>query len=756
MAFNHISLNRLSTSAASTAIAMMLVAAPAFAQAQPEPSANQATAAATPSADDIIVTATRRSELLSKVPVAVSVIGGDRLRTSNITAVRDLAQIVPSLNFRNTASNKDQSLFIRGLGTVSTSSGVEPSVSSVVDGVALARQGQVTFDLYDVDRIEVLRGPQGTLFGKNASAGALNIVTKTPTNQFHAYGDVFYGTGGDEWRLKAGVSGALVQDKILASINGIYAHYDGNVKNVFDGKTVNGYSKRGVRAKFVFVPTDDLSLTLGMDYLRTKDTTPQGVVTRTFLTAYPTGVVTNFPLFANALAPVVASADNRQVNSNYPSFANDKNGGVSLQADWALGDFTVTSISAYRRWDNTQHQDQTRLSTLTATYPFQHDIGHTNFNQISQEVRLASPKGHFLEYQVGLYYMREDDKETYRRDTTTTIAANNGISTWGIIDNNYAAFGEATLNFARRFRAIAGARVIKDDLSYNFKRTSTSPVPVTGIQTSFVSSGSTHPTGYADRFGLQYDVARTAMAYFTYSRGYKGPAYNVAFSMLPQDTGALKPETNNSYEVGLKAHTADGRFSANLAGFIENFSNYQVNFFDRYNGSPVTRLINAGAVSTRGVEADVSARPVSNLSLTGSAAYTKARIDNFTCPPGTSASCQVNGKRLPYTPDWKMNVRANYAIPVGADKIDLTTDYNWQSTVQYSINQTPDTIQPAYGIWNAGIAFTTSSGLRLAVIVKNLLNEHYSTNLATFGQGIVRWVPRDDHRYFGFNVRKEF
>jgi iron complex outermembrane receptor protein len=757
MAYNHASFGRLSISAASSAIAAMLIAAPALAQSQQTAApAEQTPASASPPAGDIVVTATRRSELLSKVPVAVSVVSGDRLRNSNITNARDLAQIVPTLNFRNTASNKDQSLFIRGLGTVSTSSGVEPSVSTVVDGVALARQGQVTFDLYDVDRIEVLRGPQGTLFGKNASAGALNIVTKTPTNDFHAYGDVFYGTGGDEWRLKAGISGALVQDKIFASINGIYAHYDGNITNVFDGKTVGGYSKKGVRAKFVFLPTDNLTLTLGMDYLRTKDTTPQGVVARTFLTAYPTGNVTNFPAFAAALGPVVASSDNRQVNSNFPSFANDKNGGVSLQADWTLGDYTITSISAYRRWQNTQHQDQTRLATLVAAYPYQHDVGDTDFNQISQEVRLASPKGHFLEFQVGLYYMREDDSETYRRDTTSTTAANTGIAKWGIVDNNYAAFGEATLNFTQRFRAIAGARVIKDDLNYNFNRSSTSAVPVTGIQTAFVSSGSTHPTGYADRIGLQYDVASTAMAYFTYSRGYKGPAYNVAFSMLPQDTGALKPETNNSYEIGLKAHTPDGRFSANLAAFIEDFSNYQVNFFDTYNGSPVTRLINAGAVSSRGVEADVSARPINNLSLTGSAAYTKARIDSFICPPGTAASCQVNGKPLPYTPDWKMNVRANYTIPVGASKVDLTTDYSWQSATQYSINQTPDTIQPAYGIWNAGIAFTTSNGLRLAVIAKNLLNQHYSTNLATFGQGIVRWVPRDDNRYFGFNVRKDF
>ena len=711
---------------------------------------------------DIIVTATRRPERLSKVPVAVSVVDGDRLRQSNLNSLRDVASIVPSLNFRTTASNKDQALFIRGLGTVSTSPGVEPTVSTIIDGVVLARQGQASYDLYDVDRIEILRGPQGTLFGKNASGGAVNIVTRSPTDDLHAYGDVFYGTEGNEWRFKAGISGAIIPGKIRAEVNALYANYDGNAFNVYDGQRVNGYNRKGVRAKVIFLPTENLTFALGVDYIRSKDTTPQGVVEQTFLRAYPTGTLTSFPGFATALLPVVAGPDNRQINSNYPTFADDKNGGVSLEANWVLGDYTITSISAYRRWHNIQDQDQDRLPGVTTAYPQQHDVGYLDFNQESQELRVASPRGGFLEYQAGLYYMREDDRETYRRDTTTLSMAGvsktfTGIANYGVVDNDYAAFGELTLNFSHRLRGVAGARVVKDDLSYDFARTSTSATPVTGIQTAFVSNGSTHPTGYADRFGVQYDVAKTAMAYFTYSRGYKGPAYNVAFSMLPQDTGALKPETNNSYEVGLKAHTPDGRFTANLAGFIEDFSNYQVNFFDTYNGSPVTRLINAGAVSTRGIEADVSARPFHDLVLTGSAAYIKARIDAFNCPVGTAASCQVNGKPLPYSPDWKANVRAVYTRPLSpALKLELASDYSWQSETQDSINQTIDTIQPAYGIWNAGVAFATVDGFRFAMLAKNLLNQHYSTNLATFGQGVVRFIPRDDNRYFGFNVRKEF
>lgn len=710
---------------------------------------------------EIIVTATRRPEKLQDVPVAVTVVDGERLARSNLNSLRDIATIVPTLNFRTAASNKDQALFIRGLGTVSTSPGVEPTVSTVVDGVVLARQGQATLDLLDVDHIEVLRGPQGTLFGKNASGGVVNIVTKDPGQDLHAYGEAFYGTGGDERRFKAGLSGPIVAGKLAGSLNLFTGKYDGNVTNVFNGDTVNGYERTGARGKLVYTPNQDLTLRLVADYMASRDTAPTGVARRTYLTAYPTGVVSNFPAFAAALGPVVPGDDNRRINSNLDTHARDFNSGLSLQADWSLAGHTLTSVTAFRRWDNIQFQDQDRLPGVVAGLPQQHDRGDLGFEQLSQEIRLASPKGGLIEYVVGAYFMRATDDELYRRETTTltgtTRAVFNGLADYGVTDNNTSLFGEATINASDRLRLIAGLRGVRDELSYRFQRVSSSPTPVAGIQTSFVSAGSTDKDGYAARLGAQYDLTGSSMAYVTYSRGYKGPAYNVAFSMLPQDAGVLKPETNAAYEVGLKSRLFDGRLQANLAGFVTDFSNYQVNFYDLYNGSPVTRLINAGKVSTRGIEADLAAKPVRGLTLTGAAAYIHARIDDFKCPTGTAASCQVNGKPLPFSPDWKLNARADYRLPLeSAFVVELTTEYSWRSKTQYSINQTPDTVQDAYGIWNAGVTVTAPGDWRFTVLVKNLANTHYSSMMSTFGSGVVRFAPRDDRRYFGFGLRKDF
>ncbi|RVT95081.1 TonB-dependent receptor [Sphingomonas crocodyli] len=708
--------------------------------------------------NDIVVTATRRAEPLQKVPIAISVVGGDLLRSENRAGLQSISAIVPSLNFRNTASAKDQALFIRGLGTVSTSPGVEPTVSTVIDGVVLARQGQASMDLMDIDHIEVLRGPQGTLFGKNASVGAVNIVTRAPGDAFHGFADIGYYTGGDEWRLRAGVSGPLAGDKVAFSLTGAYSHFNGNVTNVFNNKTVNGFRNAGVRGKLQFTPSEDLKITLIGDYADAKSTTPQGVVSSTTLVAYPTNVVTNFPAFASALAPVVPRADNRAINSNYSTFAKDKNRGISLQADWSLGDYTVTSITAWRGWKNDQAQDQDRLPAATTAFPQQHDIGNLDFDQYSQELRLASPKGQFIDYQVGLFFFQGDDKERYQRITTLATGASFlGVANYSVKNKSYAGFGEANLHFTDQFRATLGARLTRDKLRYSFVRTSTSPTAVAGIQTAFTAGGNTSDTGFSGRAGLQYDLAPSAMAYFTYGRGYKGPAYNVAFSMLPQDTMALKPETSNSYEVGIKSRFLDNMLRVNIAGFLDKFKNYQVNFFDTFNGSPVTRLVNAGRVSTRGVELDVDFQPTRALTLSAGGAYTKARVDNFICPAGANASCQINGRPLPYAPRWKGNVRASYELPVSdALSIRLTTDANAQSKVQYSINQTPTTEQSAFGIWNASLGLIGKDRWELNLVVKNITDKSYSTNLGTFGQGVVRFVPRDDRRYVGANFHLSY
>lgn len=694
----------------------------------------------------VTVTATRRAESLQKVPVAVTVVDGEQLERDNRNGVASIVQQVPSLNFRTGASNKDTSLFIRGVGTISTSPGVEPTVATVIDGVVYGRPGQATLDLLDLERIEVLRGPQGTLFGKNASAGVLNIVTKAPTEETHGYIDQSYYSG-NESRTRFGIGGSLIPDTLKGSLTTLFGSYDGNVDNRANGHEVNGYNRKGVRGKLEFTPNDDLTLTLAADYMQSHDDAPNGVVSKALT-----------PAFAGALAPVSASGHSRDIASDYRSHVEDINKGLSAQLDWNLGDYTLTSITAWRGWDNTQWQDGDRLATITSAFPGTEDKGDLSYDQYSQEVRLASPKGEFVEYVGGLFYMHGKDDETYRRTLVTPTGSQRGVADYTTTSDSYSAFGETTLNFTSRLRGIAGLRWTHDDLEYDHRRVSTSATTVSGIQPGTRSSGSVDEDGWSGRLGVQYDLSDDVMAYVTYSRGYKGPAYNVFFNMQPRDTDALKPETSNTWEAGIKASAWDNRLTSNLAVFHSEYDNYQANFFDTVANQVVTRLINAGSVSTEGVELDYALQATQNLKLSGALAYTRARIDQFSCPAGAAASCNVDGKTLPYSPDWKSYVRADYSIPLanGLD-VELGTDYSWQSEVQYDISQNPDTKQGAYGIWNASIALADyTNGWRVALLGKNLADKSYSPMLASGSGYIYRAVPRDDERYFGVQLRKDF
>jgi iron complex outermembrane receptor protein len=741
------------------------------------PAAAYADEAPESTSGEIVVTARYRDESLQQVPIAITAVSGESLNDRAIHNLQDLSATVPSVDFRNGASNKDRTVFVRGVGTISTSPGVESSVSTVLDGVVLTRPGQATLDVGEVSRIEVLRGPQGTLFGKNASAGVISVVTAAPSQQFHAYAEGS-ATTDEEYRIKAGVTGGIAPN-VAARIDGLYANYDGNVRNVTTGNEVNGYERYGARAKIEATPTDTLKLTLSGDYLYSHDTTPSGVYARTSQIAYPTGAVTNSPALAAFLASkgIIAGPENREVSTDFDTDVRDKNYGGSLTAEWGLGDYTITSITAYREWKNRQHQDYDALSQLSATFPEGDDYGIVNNHQFSQELRLTSPKGKFIDYVVGAYYLHAKTDEVYTRSLTRLISgAENtvtGVANYGVKSDNYALFGEANLNFTPWLRAIAGYRSTWDDLGYYHVRTSTNDptnsgsaaLDVAGIRAYHNSAGSTSTRGDSYRGGLQADFLPGNQAYFTYSRGYKGPAYNAYFNMrslnatTPLDEIALKPETSDSFEGGIKGSALNHQITYALAVYSTKFHNYQANYNDVVGGAQVTRLINAGTVQTKGVELDFGLRPIPGLSLDTSVAYTDAKVLNFICPEGAPSSCNINGEVLPFAPKWKLYSNAAYRFALSNSlDLEVQSDITLKSRTQYQLTQTPGTIQPGYYIWNASVALIGTTGdWQLRGFVKNITNQSYSNFLANGTlAGIVRYVPRDDKRYAGIMLRKDF
>ena len=751
------------------AVAAALVVSSASAQQAPKPDDGKV--------ETVVITATKRLQPLQETPIAVSVLGGAALEEGNLNNLSTISAQIPTVNFRANASNKDTNLFIRGVGTISTSPGVEPTVSTVIDGVVTFRSGQATLDLVEVDRIEILRGPQGTLFGKNASAGAINIVTRAPTKEFSGYADLA-GYQGGETRARLGVSGG--NDLARGSISAMAGKFDGNVTNVADGSKVNGYDRKGLRGRVEITPIRDFKATLIADYSNAKDTTPTGVLVSTNPLTYPSLAPANnalSPLFAAAIAPVVGSASNRQINSEMQTRVEDTNQGFSAQLDWSFGGYQVTSITARRTWKNTQFQDQDRLPMPYSQFAQTADRGDLDFSQTSQELRIATTDKRFFDYVAGLFYIEGKTDEQYRRDVTrcpgTTATAlpsglipcsagsrvtDNGVANYGVRSKSQAVFGEGTFNFSNELRAITGLRYTLDDLSYYHGRVA-SATGVPGVNaTRATIEGSTREHALSGRIGPQFKLTPEVMVYGTYSKGYKGPAYNVFFNMQARDDIALAPEKSKSWEVGVKSELLDRRLRLNVAAFQTDYDGYQANVPDLVGTTVVTRTINAGTVSTKGVEIDATARPTSNLTINAAVANIMARVKNFNCPPGAAASCDINGKPLPYSPDWKAALRMKYSQPFAARlSVDYGVDVTWQSKMNFDLQQQPDSVQEAYSILNASVALLSTDGWRLALVGKNLANKSYSTLLQNNpGPTITRYVPRDDKRYFGVNFRYDF
>ena len=352
--------------------------------------------------EEITVTATKREENIGTVPVAVTAISGRTIESAGMTTLEGIQALVPSLSYGKGGTNRNSNLSLRGVGTISFAVGAEPGVSTVVDGVVLARQGQAFAELYDIERIEVLRGPQGTLFGKNASSGLINIISKGPTEEFE--GDVGISYYEDnELRLKGSVSGPL-SDKVQYRLNATFGDFDGFVKNAFNGQDIYGYDRWGVRGMLDFQPSDAVSVRVIAEHYETDDLCCSEVV-----------IVDDGSIQADAFllgGGIINGAATRTTASNAVQRTENEGNALTVQIDWERENFTVTSVTGFRDWSNTERQDiddtpfgaserdgdvfadgaQTLASVdgLLVGLSTARDYGPQKWDQLSQELRLTS------------------------------------------------------------------------------------------------------------------------------------------------------------------------------------------------------------------------------------------------------------------------------------------------------------------------------------------------------------------------------
>lgn len=778
---------------------LALAASAAFAQVpapQGNPAGTGATDAAATSPDDggdIIVTAQKRSERLQDVPVAVSVVSGATLERLQGINIENAQYLVPSLNFRKSGTALNQSIYLRGIGTTTFSIGGEPSVSTVLDGVVLSRSGEAFSDLVDIERIEVLRGPQGTLFGKNASAGVVNIISKRPGDTLGGFAEGGYWFGvGREYRVRGGVDVPL-GDKVRSRLTGFYSNYNGNIFNDAPNvnRRVNGYERYGVRGIVEARPSETVTLTLIADWRKSNDDCCAEVIGAPALNANGTPYQAFLDRAAVAL-PTLKGDESRTARQNLVTRALEKSWGVSLQADVELGDNTVTSITAYRKYDSREVRDGDFLNTAYVGIAQSHDDGPQTGNTFSQELRLTSPGKQFFDYVVGAYYSRAESERTFTRANiacsastlpsigagltpcstaagASTLTFPIGVANFGSVFKNMALFGQGTINFTPRLRGIVGLRYTHDQVDGFHRRTT--PVPGAsnaafdkGVYNEYIRlvglgvAGGTAQAlavpfangvpfreratadNLSGKAGIQFDVSDEVMAYGTYSRGYKGPGLNIFFNLNASGTPPLSKETADSYEIGLKNSLLGGKVVLNLAGYYARYKNFQANNPDFVLGQRVTRFSNAGTISTRGFEADLVVRAARDFNIAGGLAYTDAKVDAFRLPAGGNPADFIpSGTRLPFAPKWKASLGSDYTIRTGgfADvQLSVQTSYQSQQLtllVGNALARKAGTVD-GYGLVDLAVALIEKDDrFKLSFTVKNVFDQSFAAAISDGG-----------------------
>lgn len=796
----------------STAALGAILSAPVSAQEQAPADPAETAAQDAPESNDIIVTARRRSESAQDIPIAVSVLAAQQLDETGAFNVNRLQQLAPTLQFyssnpRNTAVN------IRGLGVPFglTSDGFEQGVGIYVDDVYYSRVASATFDFLDVAQIEVLRGPQGTLYGKNTTAGAINIQTNQPTFDFEGRAEVSLGNYNYQ-QARLAVSGPL-SDTLAARIAFSGTSRGGTIRNVTTGENIQSLDNIGLRAQLLWEPTSDLKVKLVGDYNRQDAVCCGSVFVRAGATQRPLNRQFAALAAVQNYAPPSTNPFDRLTDLDSKLNAGNTIGGLALKITWDVGPGTFTSVSAWRTWNWKPENDRdfTGLSIVRLSQnPSQQD-------QYTQEFRYAYT-GEQFDFVLGAFAFdqRIDTQGTEQHGINSsrwTINPTNPLSndptvldgltarnTQQLKSTSLALFGQLSWKVTDAFTIQPGARLNYDKKSGFYERrvfTGTG-AELTGTETDArsraqlavftpqTSAPSDSDWNLTYDLTLSYQIAPDVLAYGTYAKSFKTIGINQ--NGLPTDAngvpiaeaGTIRPEKVDHFEAGLKSQFWDRKATLNLAAYRTDIRDYQATVTNGQFGVLRGFLANAGKVRSQGIEADFSIRPSERFTAYASGAYSDAKYVRFTdapCPPelsgGTTvgpgqtpsapgtpgglspANCDISGQRLPGVSKWAFSFGAEGNLPATflGQKGEVYLGYDGSYRSGFSSNPSPSayTNVAGYSLSNFRLGFRTERGLNIFGWVRNAFDEDYFEQLfvGPGNTGLIAGLPGDPRTWGG-------
>lgn len=710
--------------------------------------------------EEIVVTAQKRSENVQNVPLAITAVRGETLEALNITQPQQLSIIDPSVRYKQSLSSGASGLTIRGIGTSSFSAGIEQSISTVVDGVVFAVPSSLS-TLADIERVEILRGPQGMLFGKNASAGLIHFITKRPALNENSV-DIRLQAGNRGERIFRGIGNIAVTDTSAFRIVATHNRRDGLIKNLAKGGIdTDPQNVTGLTLKYLWQPSDDLTAYFSAD--RTEN---DAFCCSSSYRAVAPGYA---PAVINDQYGIVAGPDNLEIAAGGDAIGSSSTQGASIHLDYALGQHTLTSISALRqaKGENAYDGDMTTVNYIDS------NGGANETNWFTQEIRLTSPVGENFDYVAGLYFYKSKASTLIRQrgqlnwilpvSQGSVIPIVPGASLGTIFETttyndvnstSIAVFGQGVWHITPDLDLIAGARATRDKGELDYRRDPTPGArPIPGAVSVHLEQ-KVAADNFSWRIGPRYNFTDDIMGYATVSRGYKGPGFSGLSAASANADQRIEPEIPTSYELGIKSAFFDRRLVANLALYKTVVRDFQAQVSDLSSATYSSRITNAGEIRIKGVELNLHARPIPGLTITGGGAYTDARYEDFngvqcyfgqpkvadggpcTAPPANPNSLDgfFNAAGLPLSAvaKWVYGTSAVYEHDVSDTlRLVMQANWNWQSDINFAPSGDPGTIQEAYGLLGGRVAIEDRDGKwSVALHASNLLDKRFAAMIA--------------------------
>lgn len=694
----------------------------------------------TASAPVIVVTAQRRDQDLQDVPITVTVFGAEEVANARIRTVNDVVTRTVGLSFDAFPSAQPR-LFIRGIGSSDRGAAGDPSAGVFLDDIYLGRPAAIAFDAFDIERIEVLKGPQGTLFGRNVVGGAINIITRKPdVSGFDASAEMTYGNY-DRFDTAGFVNVPFAKNTGAIRVSGAYRSHDGHVRNAFLGEDVEDQSTLSGRFQFYAEPTPDLRVHFTLDGTRDRATGPA-----------------NHVIGRDASDPISALYSiNPDPDVTYGSevgYQNRDTFGVRSEISYDLPFARVTFLGSYRELDYGLRYDFDGGNADPASPAFNGvNIGGGQDEQAefsSQEVRVASLPGSAVNWVVGLYhYNQQVQREDIFILDTAAIAP---IPLTEIYDqdsslDSIAVFGDATIPITDSLSVIGGVRYTRDDKTYHVANTK-SDVPLRGNEFfDVITSADFDAITY--RAGLNFQPNSDHLFYAMVSRGFKSGGFQETPESAVDAATAYEPETAIQYEIGQKSTIVDGRLIWNNTLFYLDYTDLQTRQTDPATGGIFTT--NAGAATIKGYETQLIARPFDGFNLSLAYACIDATFDEY-----VENGVDLSGNRISRTPKHKVSFSPSYTHSF-ADGVDLTlaADYRYESLIFDDNSNQPPEIRPATHFVDARIMIEgIADHLSLSVWGKNLTDERTRTWQAIFlGAHFAAFNPP---RTYGATLRWEY